>query len=110
MGHSTAGARLTNMNFRLLVIVFSSSSFVQADVFNNQVIEYSAKSHELDPEMVEEIFPEEYIKAHLGLKSDDQVRDEEVRHDEVSGGGTTSDRGVHTWIGVFLPLLFTLLL
>ena len=97
------------MNFRLLVIVFSS--FVQADnVFNNQVIEYSAKSHELDPEMVEEIFPEEYIKAHLGLKSDDQVRDEEVSDDKVSGGGTTSDRGVHTWIGVFVPLLFTLLM
>ena len=96
------------MNFRLLVIVFSS--FVQADLFNNQVIEYSAKSHELDPEMVEEIFPEEYIKAHLGLKSDDQVRDEEVRDDEVSGGGTTSVCGFQTWIGVFLPLLLTLLM
>ena len=96
------------MNFRLLVIVFSS--FVQADLFNNQVIEYSAKSHELDPEMVEEIFPEEYIKAHLGLKSDDQVRDEEVKYDEVSGGGTTSERGVHTLIGVFLPILITLLM
>ena len=102
------------MNFHLLVIVFSSSTFVQAETadvldLNNQIIEYSAKSHELDPEMVEEIFPEEYIKAHLGLKSDDQVRDDEIKHDEVSGGGTR-DRGVHTWIGVFLPLLFTLLL
>ena len=94
------------MNFHLLVIVFSSSTFVQADTadvldLNNQIIEYSAKSHELDPEMVEEIFPEEYIKAHLGVKNFDEVAA------EVSSGGTR-DRGVHLCMGIFV--LFTLLL
>lgn len=106
--HSTAVARLTNMNFPTLlslVFVFGSSSFVQAntDVFdpNNQTIEYVAKTHEPDQEMLEEIFPEEYIKAHLGVKNFDEVAA------EVSSGGTR-DRGVHLCMGIFV--LFTLLL
>ena len=108
--HSAAAARLTNMNFLLfLCLVFGSTSLnlVQAntDVLNSQNVKYEARSHELDPEILEEIFPEDYIKAHLGVKSDDEVR-EDLQH-EVSGGDAR-DRGVHTWIGVFF--LFTLLL
>ena len=117
-----------------LVFVFASWSLVQAytELFdpNNQNIEYVAKSHEPDPHMLEEIFPEEYVKAHSGVKSVDEfqeeelqaeelqaeelqgeevqgeeVQEEEVQH-EVSGGGR-GDHGVLTWIGVFF--LFTLL-
>ena len=112
-----------------LVFVFASWSLVQAytELFdpNNQNIEYVAKSHEPDPHMLEEIFPEEYVKAHSGVKSVDEFQEEElqaeelqaeevqaeevqakeVRH-EVSGGGR-GDHGVLTWIGVFF--LFTLL-
>ena len=96
------------MNFPTLlglVFVFASRSLVQAnsDVLDpsNQNIEYTAKSHEPDPQMLEEIFPEEYIKAHLGVKNFDEVAA------EVSSGGTR-DRGVHLCMGIFV--LFTLLL
>ena len=110
--HSTAGARITNMKLPTLlglVFVFASWSLVQAntDVFdlNNQTIEYAAKSQTPDPEMLEEIFPEEYMKAHSQVKNFDEFQTEELRH-EVSGGGRR-DGGVHTWMGVFF--LFTLL-
>ena len=137
MAHSTAAARLTNMNFLAilgLVFVFASWSLVQAytELFdpNNQNIEYVAKSHEPDPHMLEEIFPEEYVKAHSGVKSVDEFQEEELQaeelkaeelqgeevqakevqgeevRDEVSGGGRR-DRAVLTWFGVFF--LFTLL-
>ena len=96
------------MNFPTLlslVFVFGSWSIVQAntDVFdpNNQTIEYVAKTYEPDQEMLEEIFPEEYIKAHLGVKNFDEVAA------EVSSGDTR-DRGVHLCMGVLF--LFTLLL
>ena len=120
------------MNFLTLlglVLVFASWSLVQAytELFdpNNQNIEYVAKSHEPDPHMLEEIFPEEYVKAHSGVKSVDEFQEEELQAEElqaaevqaeevqakevqheVSGGGR-GDRSVLTWIGVFF--LFTLL-
>ena len=75
--------------------------------------------------MLEEIFPEEYVKAHSGVKSVDEFQEEELQaeelqgeevqakevqgeevRDEVSGGGKR-DRAVLTWFGVFF--LFTLL-
>ena len=85
--------------------------------------------------MLEEIFPEEYVKAHSGVKSVDEFQEEELQaeelqaeelqgeelqgeevqakevqgeevRDEVSGGGR-GDHAVLTWIGVFF--LFTLL-
>merc|ERR1712037_952944 len=129
MGHSTAVARLTNMNFPALlglVFVFASWSLVQAytELFdpNNQNIEYVAKSHEPDPHMLEEIFPEEYVKAHSGVKSVDELQAEELQAEELQGeelqgeevqeeevqheasGGGRGDRCVLTWIGVFFLL------
>ena len=108
------------MNFlTTLGLVFVFGSFVQANTdvldLNNQNIEYVAKSQTPNPEMLEEIFPEEYVKAHEGLKSNDEVQEEigsikvqeEVRQSTVSGGSKRDQRAVHTWMGVFL--LFTFL-
>merc|ERR1712130_449437 len=102
MGH-------TNMNFlTTLSLVFVFGSFVQANTdvldLNNQNIEYVAKSQTPNPEILEEIFPEEYVKAHEGIKSNDKVQ-EEVRQSTVSGGSKIDQRAVHTWMGAFL--LFT---
>ena len=117
------------MNFLLLLNIIIVANTVDVFDFNTtQNINYTAININFTfPEMLEEIFPEEYMKAHLELKSDDEVREEarggvtdkseaEVKEGvsgviqkgvkgEVSGGG---GRDLGSWTGVLLLLLLTL--
>ena len=119
------------MSFLLICSTFAflgSSVLVQADsevldfIDKSQNISYTAENHSLDPELEEEIFPEEYIRSHLGIKSalhlesdNDGAQgsgeiEEEVTEVVPLSGGDARNHGVVLWIGALLPFLVTLLL
>ena len=119
------------MSFLLICSIFTflgSSVLVQADsevldfIDKSQNISYTAENHTLDPELEEDIFPEEYIRSHLGIKSalhlesdNDGAQgsgeiEEEVTEVVPQSGGDARNQGVVLWIGALLPLLVTLLL
>ena len=119
------------MSFLLIYSIFTflgSSVLVQADsevldfIDKSQNISYTAENHSLDPELEEEIFPEEYIRSHLGIKSAVELKsdndaaqgsgeiEEEVTEVVPQSGGDARNQGVVLWIGALLPFLVTLLL
>ena len=119
------------MSFLLICSIFTflgSSVLVQADsevldfIDKSQNISYTAENHTLDPELEEEIFPEEYIRSHLGIKSAVELKsdndaaqgsgeiEEEVTEVVPQSGGDARNQGVVLWIGALLPFLVTLLL
>ena len=119
------------MSFLLICSIFTflgSSVLVQADsevldfIDKSQNISYTAENHSLDPELEEEIFPEEYIRSHLGIKSAVELKsdndgaqgsgeiEEEVTEVVPQSGGDARNQGVVLWIGALLPFLVTLLL
>ena len=119
------------MSFLLIYSIFTflgSSVLVQADsevldfIDKSQNISYTAENHTLDPELEEEIFPEEYIRSHLGIKSAVELKsdndaaqgsgeiEEEVTEVVPQSGGDARNQGVVLWIGALLPFLVTLLL
>ena len=119
------------MSFLLICSIFTflgSSVLVQADsevldfIDKSQNISYTAENLTLDPELEEEIFPEEYIRSHLGIKSAVELKsdndaaqgsgeiEEEVTEVVPQSGGDARNQCVVLWIGAFLPFLVTLLL
>ena len=119
------------MSSLLICSIFTflgSSVLVQADsevldfIDKSQNISYTAENHSLDPELEEEIFPEEYIRSHLGIKSAVELKsdndaaqgsgeiEEEVTEVVPQSGGDARNQGVVLWIGALLPFLVTLLL
>ena len=119
------------MSFLLICSIFTflgSSVLVQADsevldfIDKSQNISYTAENLTLDPELEEEIFPEEYIRSHLGIKSalhlesdNDGAQgsgeiEEEVTEVVPQSGGDARNKSVVLWIGALLPWLVTLLL
>ena len=119
------------MSFLLIYSIFTflgSSVLVQADsevldfIDKSQNISYTAENLTLDPELEEEIFPEEYIRSHLGIKSAVELKsdndaaqgsgeiEEEVTEVVPQSGGDARNQGVVLWIGALLPFLVTLLL
>ena len=117
------------MSFLLICSIFTflgSSVLVQADsevldfIDKSQNISYTAENHTLDPELEEEIFPEEYIRSHLGIKSAVELKsdndaaqgsgeiEEEVTEVVPQSGGDARNQGVVLWIGALLPFLVTL--
>ena len=119
------------MSSLLICSIFTflgSSVLVQADsevldfIDKSENISYTAENHTLDPELEEEIFPEEYIRSHLGIKSalhlesdNDGAQgsgeiEEEVTEVVPQSGGDARNKSVVLWIGAFLPFLVTLLL
>ena len=119
------------MSFLLICSIFTflgSSVLVQADsevldfFGKSQNISYTAENHTLDPELEEDIFPEEYIRSHLGIKSAVHLEsnndgaqgsgeiEEEVTEVVPQSGGNARNQGGVLWIGALLPFLVTLLL
>ena len=114
------------MTFLLICSIFTflgSSVLVQADsevlnfIDKSQNISYTAENHTLDPELEEDIFPEEYIRSHLGIKSAVHLEsnndgaqgsgeiEEEVTEVVPQSGGNAQNQGVVLWIGALVTLL-----
>ena len=119
------------MSFLLICSIFTflgSSVLVQADsevlnfIDKSQNISYTAENHTLDPELEDDIFPEEYIRSHLGIKSAVHLEsnndgaqgsgeiEEEVTEVVPQSGGNARNQGVVLWIGALLPFLVIFLL
>ena len=119
------------MSFLLICSIFTflgSSVLVQADsevlnfIDKSQNISYTAENHTLDPELEEDIFPEEYIRSHLGIKSAFQLNsdndgaqgsgeiEEEVTEVVLQSGCDARNQGVVLWIEALLPFLVIFLL
>ena len=106
-----------------ILTFLGSSVLVQADsevldfIDKSRNISYTAENHTLDPELEEEIFPEEYIRSHLGIKSALHLESEKGGaqgsgeiEEAPQSGGDARNKGVVLWIGALLPFLVTLLL
>ena len=119
------------MSFLLICSIFTflgSSVLVQADsevlnfIDKSENISYTAENHTLDPELEDDIFPEEYIRSHLGIKSAVHLEsnndgaqgsgeiEEEVTEVVLQSGGDARNQFVVLWIEALLPFLVIFLL